>query len=115
MFVNRRATADVADEAALIVTELVTNAVAAGTSTNQVELTVHRTHLELTVGDDAPGRPQLTPFSSLDQSHRGLHLVNALASTWTVQNRAASRGKDIIAELTLLPDAVERLHCTSLR
>ncbi|MFC8350965.1 ATP-binding protein [Streptomyces sp. NPDC057280] len=76
---------DVADEAALLLSELVSNAVrhAAG---HAVRVVVDRPTDErviLAVIDQAPGRlPQMRTPGSDDASGRGLRLVDALATQW---------------------------------
>lgn len=104
------ASADVTEDAALVLTELVTNAVTAGSTSVQVDLTVHRSHLVITVGDDAAGWPRLITAGVLDERHRGLRLVDALAHTWTVHKRADG-GKSVTAELALPPDLTGQLPC----
>lgn len=104
------ASADITEDAALIVSELVTNAVNAGSTIVQVDLTVHRSHLVITVGDDAAGQPRLETTGPLDQRHRGLHLVDALARRWTVHDHPDG-GKDVTAELALPPDLTGQLAC----
>jgi anti-sigma regulatory factor (Ser/Thr protein kinase) len=84
-------------DAVLVVSELVTNAVNAGCSSTTVELSLHRTHLRLAVHDDAPGRPLQRPAAATEEHGRGLLVVEQVARDWGVQ--AELHGKVVWAEL----------------
>jgi two-component sensor histidine kinase len=90
------------DEATLIVSELVTNAVQAQTQELRLSLRVEPNDpsmLTIAVADDAPGEPTLTS-GPLTRTHgRGLLLVDALARRWgTIW---ADEYKSVWAELTI--------------
>lgn len=75
-----------ADTAALLVSELVTNAVTHGHG--NITLSLHCADSQLIVGvsDESTGRPVVNPNPSIDQlGGRGLFLVDALASSWDYQ------------------------------
>lgn len=72
----------------LVVSELVTNAVRAGSSTIQVILTGDPSGMELTVEDDAAGLPQPREATPESLGGRGLGIVEELADSWrTTQSR----------------------------
>ena len=101
---------DPSEDAALVVSELVTNAVNAGSTVVEVDLTVHHARLVLVVGDDAPGWPRLVTAGPSERRHRGLRLVEALSQQWTVQPRAGS-GKNVMAEIGLPVESTAELAC----
>ena len=92
---------DLADDARVVVTELVTNAVlhAGGDGT---------LHLEISAGDDgtlvavvvdgSAGRPVPRDPTTSDEGGRGLQIVDHLASRWGVEE-IESGGKQVWAEL----------------
>jgi anti-sigma regulatory factor (Ser/Thr protein kinase) len=89
------------DGAALIVSELVTNALQAGSP--DVGLTLH--HLDgvvrVDVADTAPGRPVKRPMDPTSTHGRGLHLVEQLASGWGYER--AGPGKYVWATMATPP------------
>jgi anti-sigma regulatory factor (Ser/Thr protein kinase) len=74
----------VIDDAVLCVSELVTNAVAAGCSQLSVELRVGERDFRVVVVDDAPGDPVPRQANPGDRSGRGLRLVDAMSRRWGV-------------------------------
>ncbi|MDP9093694.1 MAG: ATP-binding protein [Actinomycetota bacterium] len=78
-------TAELLDDAALIVSELVTNAVRAGCGRTQLEVAVAERHLRIAVIDDAPGVPVILEPSARDDHGRGLHIVAEVATDWGVK------------------------------
>lgn len=90
--------ADVADDACLLSSEILTNAVchAAG----PIRLRIHRTESDLTVEvtDRSPHLPQPRRVGTADESGRGLALVEALAAAWGT--RPAQDGKTVWFTLT---------------
>jgi anti-sigma regulatory factor (Ser/Thr protein kinase) len=103
------------DDAALVVSELVTNAVKAGCSATTVALELHRDHLRLSVADNNQARPQLRFPTPQDAHGRGLRIVERLTSSWGVEpietNGAPS--KQVWAVLKLSPDLTPGLRCTT--
>ncbi len=87
------------DDLELIVSELVTNAVRAGSPTVRVALSVERTRVVVRVSDEAAGWPQQRAAGVNDPGGRGLPLVSALSATWGV--RPAACGKVVWAELAV--------------
>ena len=89
---------DLCEDATLIVTELVANAVRhAGTV---IRLRLRRTDggLRLEVTDGSPRPVRLTSPGLLDEGGRGLALVDALATHYGVEGQPG--GKTVWAELT---------------
>lgn len=75
------------DSAALMVSELVTNAVLHGRP--PVVLTVERVRsgVQISVADDHPDGPVLRPPSRKAVAGRGMLVVEALAASWGVRRR----------------------------
>jgi anti-sigma regulatory factor (Ser/Thr protein kinase) len=90
---------DVIDDCALIISELVANAVNAGSSLIIVDVSVHRDHIRLSVVDDAAGTPLSQNAAPADTHGRGLRIVEALARSCGVLTVAG--GKEVWAELAL--------------
>lgn len=88
-----------AADAALIVSELVTNAVRAGSATVSVTLEHIAGALAVQVRDDAAGWPEQRAAGVDDPGGRGLPLVSAISRRWGV--RMARGGKVVWAELPL--------------
>jgi anti-sigma regulatory factor (Ser/Thr protein kinase) len=89
-----------ADDAALLVSELLTNAVAAGQAGDPVCLRLLADHDQLIIEawDRAPGLPRPRQASDGDEGGRGLAVIEAVATRWGHQ-RASSGWKVIWAEL----------------
>jgi anti-sigma regulatory factor (Ser/Thr protein kinase) len=87
----------VLEDAALCVSELVTNAVRAGSTgmTLCVELTAAT--LRLSLLDDAPGSPRLRDPDWTNPRGRGLRIIAALSDAWGVEPRET--GKEVWARL----------------
>jgi anti-sigma regulatory factor (Ser/Thr protein kinase) len=79
----------VADDVAVVVSELVSNAVSATSGPVAVSLTVWGTILRIEVTDDGPGRPQLRAGS--DRGGFGLHIVERLALAWGWHEEATAK------------------------
>jgi anti-sigma regulatory factor (Ser/Thr protein kinase) len=101
--------ADVTDDARLIASELVTNAVTAGSSSVRVVLEVHRNAITLEILDDAPGTPLLRRPDPAASSGRGLLLVDELASAWGAN--PAAGGKTVWAILPVPERLTAALGC----
>lgn len=87
------------DEALLVASELVTNAVRA-TGLVAVQLRVAGPSLYVEVWDNMPGVPEVKCLEADAEGGRGLHLVEALATRWGVCH-PQSGGKVVWAELSL--------------
>jgi anti-sigma regulatory factor (Ser/Thr protein kinase) len=90
---------DARDTAALLTTELVSNAIRH--TRDELVLTVHLAGGRLRVGvaDSSHRRPQLVQAGGRDTSGRGLHLVDALADEWGVDPDDRGLGKTVWFEL----------------
>ena len=93
------ATEDITETAALLTSELVTNAVTHGNGSPRLEIEVQSALLRVTVTDTgvgAPGRVVAAPL--LAETGRGLVLVDALSARWGT-NPVDPRGKSVWFEL----------------
>ncbi|MFF7974666.1 ATP-binding protein [Streptomyces sp. NPDC007905] len=98
--------ADTCDTAALVISELVTNAIVHTASTRVVcELHDHDDTVRIAVHDEgcAPGEPHPSPQQPDEEHGRGLLLVDALCSSWGVQEHGP--GLLVWAELGRRTDA----------
>lgn len=100
---------EAADDAALVVSELVTNCVRARAHEFGLALDAHRTSVRVEATDDAPGMP--TPRTArLDEGEgRGLLIIEKLAADWGVE--PVPSGKTVWAELPLPAHAVASFEC----
>jgi two-component sensor histidine kinase len=88
------------DDAVLLTSELVTNAVVHAHSPVLVSLAVDTEHVVVSVYDDSDEPPvRRQPASVLDTSRRGLQLVEAIATSWAFQ--PTERGKRVWFELSM--------------
>jgi anti-sigma regulatory factor (Ser/Thr protein kinase) len=85
------------DDAALVVTELATNAVIHAHSPFSVDIRPYADSIRLSVRDNSRVAPSLREEEGLTASGRGLRIVRALSSQWGVE--AAGDGKTVWAEL----------------
>lgn len=93
-----------ADEAVLLASELITNAIqhtGPDTPTTVLRIEYAGTWLRIEVHDGCPRQPRPRIPDSLDESGFGLVLVDALAAKWGVQRTAS--GKAVWAELDARP------------
>ncbi len=93
-----------ADEAELVLSELVTNAVRVPVPGDRmvgvrIECRGRGELLRLEVSDAGAGWPEVRQPGELDKGGRGLLLVEALAHRWGVDERRADIGKTVWAEL----------------
>lgn len=94
----------------LVVSELVTNAVNAGSSRVEVCLGVHRDHVRVAVGDDAAGLPALQEAGPTDARGRGLAIVAALSRSWGVER--SQLGKHVWALLPIAAPLAALVPCS---
>lgn len=87
------------DDLELVVSELVTNAVRAGSPTVRVGVAIEQNRVVVQVADEAAGWPEQRAAGIRDPGGRGLPLVSALSTSWGV--RMAATGKVVWAELTI--------------
>jgi anti-sigma regulatory factor (Ser/Thr protein kinase) len=110
---------DLSDTAALVVAELAANAVTHGRVPGrdfELRLALITGSLRIEVGDTrGESRPEgPAPVQLLDESGRGLLLVDALASRWEVVDRDPPPGKTVRVDLDLDVDLLRRLRtCAS--
>jgi anti-sigma regulatory factor (Ser/Thr protein kinase) len=88
-------------DVAMVVSELVTNAVRAGAETIQLALTLDGRRVRIEVTDDVAGWPAMRDAGEEDVTGRGLPLVAALAERWGVEPNDPT-GKHVWATLPLL-------------
>ena len=92
--------ASVCQTAALLVSELVTNAVIHGRTTATVEVHRPADTLRVTVRDDNPALPGVGDSPDFDaENGRGLLIVSKLATHWGIE--AGDGGKAVWFELTV--------------
>jgi anti-sigma regulatory factor (Ser/Thr protein kinase) len=85
------------EDTALIVSELVTNAIRAGCASGQIDLLIDHDYLRISVMDDAPGGVSLRQAAPEETIGRGLAIVAALARDWGVAT--SPLGKSVWAEV----------------
>ena len=88
---------DLAEDAALVVTELATNAVVHAQSEFCVVVSATPAWVRISVGDSSPASPSRKGFVTASSSGRGLGLVSAVAARWGTAR--AGPGKVVWAEL----------------
>jgi anti-sigma regulatory factor (Ser/Thr protein kinase) len=95
---------DLVADAALTVSELVTNCVRADAHEVTVTLVAHRGDLVLAVTDDAPGLPSRVTATPGMTSGRGLQIVESITAEWGVDPAEGSKtvwGRFSLADGTL--------------
>jgi DNA-binding NarL/FixJ family response regulator len=85
------------DDACLVVSELVANAVLHARTASELRLSLRPGVLRIEVTDSGPGTPDPKVPSTQRGNGRGLHIVSAIASAWGVSPRTG--GKLVWAEL----------------
>jgi anti-sigma regulatory factor (Ser/Thr protein kinase) len=94
-FATGSVSAEAAETAELLTSELVTNALMHGSGRITVVMEHDRDGLAVTVCDDEPALPALPDPDPLSLGGRGLHLVAALADAWGVTPVDGSPGKGV--------------------
>jgi anti-sigma regulatory factor (Ser/Thr protein kinase) len=84
-----QASSEVVEDAVLVVSELLTNAIRAGCDFVTVGLALDSKGVRLGVRDDAPGFPVLKAAKPNDNAGRGLPIVSTLAQDWGVDRPGA--------------------------
>jgi anti-sigma regulatory factor (Ser/Thr protein kinase) len=100
---------DAADDAALLVSELVSNCVQAHCHFFELSIEAHHDSVRVEVSDDAAGMPMPAAAGPGDASGRGLLIVEKLAADWGVQ--PAPSGKTVWADLLLPAHAGPSFDC----
>ena len=99
---------DLAGDAAMVVSELVTNAIRAGASTIRLDVGRVGGLFRITVIDDADGMPILSEPDPSAVAGRGLRIVDALSARWGVE--PSNGRKRVWADLDLSNPATDGLH-----
>jgi anti-sigma regulatory factor (Ser/Thr protein kinase) len=86
---------------AVVVTELVTNAVVHGHSRPHLTVGCDGDAVVVQVADDGPGRPIVQSVDAVETSGRGLVLVDQMAESWGVAPRPDGPGKVVWARVVL--------------
>lgn len=86
------------DDALLVITELVTNAITHADSSCRVRLSLNPATLHIDVLDRGTGTPEPLPFSETEEHGRGLYMVDAVTAAWGLEDIPGS-GKLVWAEL----------------
>ena len=98
------------DDAVLVGSELLTNAVRVGAPVLGLRLDVHVDEIEVAVRDDMPGRPEPRPDPGpTDAAGRGLGVVARVALEWGV--RELDAGKVVWVRLPVPAGATPRFNC----
>ena len=100
---DRRDAPDVVADAATIASELVTNALTAGSSAISLSLALRPDSVYIEVEDDAEGAVVPAHPAPTDPKGRGLMVVAALSRKWGV-SPAEGGAKQVWAEVSLLSD-----------
>ena len=100
---------DMAEDAVLVLSELVTNCVRADCHYFALLVVGHHDRLRVEATDDAPGQPSPRRGEPGDVHGRGLGIVDAVASQWGV--RPAPAGKTVWVELAVPDTAVPTFGC----
>jgi two-component sensor histidine kinase len=99
------------DDAALVISELLTNAVNAGCADTHLLINLHYDHIRISVADNAAGWPEMQRPSP-DQSHgRGLQIVDHVAAAWGVHATTIGSVKEVWADVTIAPHLTDRIDC----
>ena len=93
---------EVIEDASLLTTELMSNAVEHGTGIVHLEIAVHDGLLHIGVHDDAVELPVKREASSSRLQGRGIWLVQSIARDWGSDSSGAEPGKTVWFELTTL-------------
>jgi len=86
--------AELADDAALLTSELVTNAVRHASEPIELHVGNHRGGVVVAVTDDSAVMPVIPQLEQYGERGRGIRLVDALAVQWGIE-RDASPGKTV--------------------
>jgi anti-sigma regulatory factor (Ser/Thr protein kinase) len=92
----------VIDDASLITTELMTNAVQHGTGVVRLQITVRDGLLHVGVHDGSAELPVRRDITSSSLEGRGMWLVQSFARDWGSDSSAEAPGKTVWFELTTL-------------
>jgi len=97
------------DDALLVVSELVTNAVTHADSSCRIRLSLTPARLRIDVLDNGVGTPEPMPYSQTEEHGRGLYMVDAVTSAWGLED-IPGEGKLVWAELVRPAHATGSVH-----
>ncbi len=89
----------VVDDAELVITELITNALRARPQRLMVELEAHLGFIRVAAMDDAAGHPKPRAAEDTDSTGRGLTIIAALTTCWGMESNPGTTGKTVWARL----------------
>jgi anti-sigma regulatory factor (Ser/Thr protein kinase) len=98
---------EVSERAALLVSELATNAIKHGGTDFEVLIERKPDELYIEIADSGAGSPTVRRALPQDPSGRGLHIVEALADKWGVRPASSGAGKSVWFTLALAPTSQE--------
>jgi hypothetical protein len=91
---------DTADDAELVVSELITNCLNAGARMLDLTLVGHHATVRIEATDDAAGLPEIGTLADPDEvTGRGLRIIDTLSVAWGT--RPTTVGKTVWADLTV--------------
>jgi hypothetical protein len=96
-------------DAMLVASELVANAISADPTGAVLTIDVHRSHLRIAVEDAGVGEPQVQHPSSRQAHGRGVQIVERLSRDWGVTPTRA--GKQVWADLPLPRHLTDHISC----
>lgn len=102
---------EVAEDVALVTSELVANAINADCINAVVRMEVHRRQVRMSVADDGAGVPVPQNPSPMEGHGRGLMIVAGLSRAWGVT--PTPTGKEVWAEVALPERLTAGLRCDS--
>jgi anti-sigma regulatory factor (Ser/Thr protein kinase) len=82
---------DTQETIALLVTELVTNAILHARTPMQLTMEAHPDHVRICVEDGSPERPEVRHYDPDSVTGRGLALVEQLASSWGIESNPSGK------------------------
>ena len=100
---------EVIDDCSLVLSELTSNAVTAGSTVVSISVEVHRDHVRIAADDDGPGVPRPVAAGPSDRHGRGLAIVESLSRAWGVQHRPL--GKQVWADVAIPSGLMFAVDC----
>jgi anti-sigma regulatory factor (Ser/Thr protein kinase) len=97
-------------DCSLVLSELTSNAVMAGSTVVSITVEVHRDHVRIAADDDGLGVPRPVAAGPSDPHGRGLAIVDSLSRAWGVQHRP--RGKQVWANVAIPSGLMFAVDCT---